>query len=441
MRLFKIFYNAIYFPFALGRKYPVNPYKIYKNILLSQFYKREEIGKYQDEKINEILKHAKKNTPYYDKIIKTEINYNRVSLHDIPELTKEDIKFNASKLVLGKTEGNYTHTTSGSSGDPLEIIADGFSESHRTAHRLRFYKWWGLKPTDRNVLIWGTTEMEQTKKDSFIKSLKKRLFNKTLFINVFELNKSTIDTYFKKIRKFNPAYIRGYKSAIYNLSLLLDKSNIDTSSLSLKAVITTSEVLFQEEREYIERILGAKVADEYGAAEIGLFSIECPKGGRHICEELNYIYTNDFNEVLVTDLHNKAMPLINYKIGDRIQIDDKTCACGRTSRLIKQIEGRLNSDILKEDGEFISQYLFYYAVKDLNDIGFSNSILKYKVIQDKMHFDFYIIKGDNFSIEVEKFLINRMRKDIGKNISVEFHYVIEIPLDSSGKLQFFKRIN
>jgi len=441
MNIFRVFYDELYYPLSLGKNYPINPFKVFRKLLKSQYWSIEDIQHYQNNRIDEILKYAKQNIPYYKQIIDDKSQYSIDDLRKIPELTKESLKKYPDKLYRECSEKEYRHVTSGSTGDPLTVIADGVSEAQRLAQRLRFYNWWGIKPSDKNVLIWGETE-EVSKKDmGMITKLKKKIFRNSYFINVFHLNKQSIIDYYNDLLRFKPSFIRGYKSAIYQFAQLVDQQGLDISKFKLKAVITTSEILFPEERKYIEDIFKARVADEYGAAEIGLFAYECPNGRQHICEELNYIYTNEQNEIIVTDLHNKTMPIINYKIGDRIQIDDKLCSCGRTSRIIKSIEGRLHSDIKKENGEIISQYLFYYAVKDLDNMGISNSILKYKVIQNEMHFDFYITKGQNFSERATNYLEDRMKRDIGSNLTVDFHFVDEIPLDKSGKLQFFKRIN
>lgn len=441
MNIFRFFYDGLYYPLALVKNYPINPFQVYRDLLKKQYCPFKYIQDYQNSRIDDILKYAKQKIPYYKQIIPDKGHYSIDDLRDIPELTKEALKRFPDKLYNKFSEKEYRHITSGSTGDPLTVIADGFSEAHRLAQRLRFYNWWGIKPSDKNVLIWGKTEEDSQKEMRVINKLKKKVFQNSYFINVFHLDKQSIIGYYYDLLRFKPSYIRGYKSAIYQFAQLVDQKGLDISKLKLKVVITTSEVLFPEERKYIENIFKVRVADEYGAAEIGLFAYECPNGSHHICEELNYIYINDQDELIVTDLFNKTMPVINYKIGDRIQIDDKLCRCGRTSRVIRSIEGRLHNDIKKENGEIISQYLFYYAVKDLDNMGISNSILKYKVIQDKMHFDFYIIKGRSFSERVTNYLESRMKKEIGSKITVKFHFVEEIQLDKSGKLQFFKRIN
>ena len=440
MSLFKFLYDKLYFPFALGRNYPVNPYKICKNLLNSQYWSFKAIREYQDNRIDEVIKYAKNNIPYYAQIIENKYRYSLDDLKRIPITTKEILKKHPDTLYRTYSGKEYRHVTSGSSGDPLTVITDGFSEAHRIAQSLRFFKWWGIQPSHKNVLIWGETEENVKINNGIMKRLKKKIFRNTYFINVFSLNNDTIELFYHDLLKFKPHFIRGYKSAIYQFAFLLNKHQLDASRLNINLAITTSEVLLTEERNYIETTFNTKVADEYGAAEIGLFAYECPYGSKHICEESNYICTSKDNELLVTNLHNKSMPLINYKIGDSIEIDDQMCPCGRSSRVIKSINGRIENNIKKDNGEMLSPRLFSYIIKDLLNKDTGKSILKYKVIQKDMHFDFYIVKGNDFSEKVTDYLLKRMKRDIGYNITVEFHFVNEIPLDKSGKLQYFKRI-
>lgn len=440
MKFVRKLYDEFYYPWRIKKNYSINPVRVKNELLESQYWDRKKIEQYQEVKLNEILRHAQEKIPFYNNKWAVKQWYSLEDIKNIPSITKADIKEKSELFHDQLNSKLFKHTTSGSTGDPLVVFSDGFSEANRLAQRLRFYQWWNIYPSDKNVLVWGKKDHPEKQPEKFWKKLVHKAFQQQYFINVFNLNNDSISTIFHQLVKFKPVYIRGYKSAIHQMARLLNHAGLDGTVLNLKAVITTSEILFEEERLFIEKVFNVKVVDEFGAAEIGLFSYQCPRGSNHICEELNYLFTNDKNELFVTDLHNKSMPIINYKIGDRIKISNNYCSCGRTSRIIDEIEGRLNCDVRKDNGEEISQYIFYYAVKELDDINMQNSILKYKVLQKDNHFDFYIEPGANFSQDVLIYLKQRMKKDIGATIDIDFHVVDNIPLDKSGKLQFFRRI-
>ena len=94
---------------------------------------------------------------------------------------------------------------------------------------------------------------------------------------------------------------------------------------------------------------------------------------------------------------------------------------------------------MRPDGNMLSQYIFYYAVSELQSLVFKNSVRKYKVIQNKKRFDFYIEKGINFDIRIEDYIRKRLYDSIDPSIEIIFHYLDEIPRESSGKLRFFIR--
>jgi len=184
----------------------------------------------------------------------------------------------------------FEHITSASTGQPLKIIASNNSEAQRASQRLRFYQWWNIKPSDANVLIWGKMRTDPEPNKNLFKRIQGLFKGPTFIINVFELNSLTIKELYKQILQIKPKYIRGYTSAIFQFANLLDKCKLDGPKLGINVAITTSEILLNNQKDYIEKILDCRVADEYGAAEIGLFAYDCPMGGKHICEKLLYIY-------------------------------------------------------------------------------------------------------------------------------------------------------
>ena len=54
-------------------------------------------------------------------------------------------------------------------------------------------------------------------------------------------------------------------------------------------------------------------------------------------------------KVLVTVLFNRTLPLIRYELSDSVMLSDKKCGCGRSFRLINDIQGRVD-DIIRMPG-------------------------------------------------------------------------------------------
>ena len=90
--------------------------------------------------------------------------------------------------------------------------------------------------------------------------------------------------------------------------------------------------------------------DLYSCAEAGTLALECPEQGQlHVMSEslLLEIVRDDgtacavgeSGRVLVTTLHNFAMPLIRYDIGDLAETG-AACACGRQLPVLARVHGR-----------------------------------------------------------------------------------------------------
>ncbi len=159
----------------------------------------------------------------------------------------------------------------------------------------------------------------------------------------------------------------------------------------------------------------------------------------HLQEESIFGWTNTNNEWIVTEFHNKLMPMINYQIEDKVFLSEEKCSCGRSLRLIKKIEGRTGDMIKKPDGNLLSQYIIYYMIEELEEIGLKNCIKNFKLIQKNNVFEFYFIKGNNYSEKAIDYIREQMYKRIDPSISIFFNNVNSLDKEKSGKLRFFLR--
>ena len=418
--------------------YPIDPYIVFNQLLKSQYWSKEQLIQYQISTLNKLLLLSKNSSSYYRDIL-GDINLPIKELNEfnkkIPRLTKEIIKTQYDELKTKNFTIDFKHQTSGSTGDPVTIYISSLAEIFRKTGYLRFLSWWNIKPYDNSVRIVGRKKSVNNLRDKV-----KQKFKNRYDINVFNLNKNSIHKYFNDIEKFKPVYINGYKSAILQFSELLEQEKLFFKKFRFRLAVVTSEVLLQEEKNFIERILGCKVANQYGCAEAGQIAYECPKGSMHVFEEAIYLNTNENNEVFLTEIHNDSIPLINYKNNDLVSLSEKKCKCGISSRIICEIKGRVDDFLIKPNGEIINHYLFIFIIMELDDIGFKNSILKWKVIQYKNNFQLIIVPTQNYNSKVEQYIKKRLHEEIGEDIIIEFTLVKSIPRDKSGKLRSFVRI-
>jgi len=115
-------------------------------------------------------------------------------------------------------------------------------------------------------------------------------------------------------------------------------------------------------RKRLARTFETKVHDIYAMQELGVLAAECKAGsGLHGFED-QFVYeiidpeTGEVQddgkegELVVTDLHRSAFPLIRYRTGDISAIVRGKCRCGRTHLRLGGIKGRVSDVVTGTDG-------------------------------------------------------------------------------------------
>ncbi len=121
--------------------------------------------------------------------------------------------------------------------------------------------------------------------------------------------------------------------------------NFDIKTLPVRATIHAGEpganIPFTKKR--IQEAWNAKCYDHAGASEVGAHSFECEAqpGGMHIIEsefivEVLDTRTNEIvapgecGELVITNLGRWGFPIIRYRTGDLVVVNEGKCQCGRT---------------------------------------------------------------------------------------------------------------
>jgi phenylacetate-CoA ligase len=112
-------------------------------------------------------------------------------------------------------------------------------------------------------------------------------------------------------------------------------------------------------RARIERVFGARCHDHTGMTELGATGFTCQEqDGVHLIESefifevvdpqtLQPVSSGEQGELVATNLGRAGMPLIRYRTGDLVQLDEAPCACGRTgARLAGGILGRADDMVV-----------------------------------------------------------------------------------------------
>jgi phenylacetate-CoA ligase len=119
---------------------------------------------------------------------------------------------------------------------------------------------------------------------------------------------------------------------------------------SLREARTYSESLPPELRSNLRDAWGVPLSDMYSTNEVGYIALQCPESGLYHVQSEDVLVeildddgracgAGESGRVVVTSLHNFAMPLIRYDTGDHATVGN-ACSCGRTLPTLERILGR-----------------------------------------------------------------------------------------------------
>ena len=336
----------------------------YETLKVNTLLNKNEIEDLQLNKLKEILKYAYYNIEFYKDIFdRIGFNVNEVkSLDDLkklPIIDKQIIINNETKFY-NKNLKLIERKTGGSTGSKLKIYYDRFSLDMTAAINIRCLEWAGKLLGEKEVHFSTNLNNKISFKDSLITKAKQfALRRKDIFVDFS--NKENYELIINQLNNYNPKLVQGFPSFMYSLATFAKNNNVYCKKFQIFE--STGEQLYSFQKDLIEEIFGCKVFNRYGDAEFGIIAFECNKHcGLHICQDNviveNLTNINGENELIVTTLSNKAMPLIRYRTGDLGTIIKENCDCGNNFAKIDNIKGRVHDFIKISDGKYVSTSFF-----------------------------------------------------------------------------------
>ena len=414
----------------------------------SQWLSRQELRDLQWSRLLSLIDHAIANSPYYGRLF-AEHGLSRQSiispddLQRIPLLTKEALRKEYDAIRV--TNGHHKYSmakTSGSTGLSLKFFKDRRASGNGRAAMYRGHTWYGADIGDREARLWG---VHLRLKDRWVMHAGDYLLNR-FRARSLDLTDHVLNEFFVRMKRLKPVYLMGYSSMVYQFAKYLTREKMDGSQLALRFVKVTSETLPDFQRQLIEEVFQCPVASEYGAAEVGIVSFECPEHGHHIASENVYVEemaspTGLASELVITDLNNLLSPIIRYRIGDLGRLSSGTCPCGRGLPLLEDIQGRVSDIVYRADGQPAHSLLFYYILKELT--ARDGGIAQYRFIQEaKGKLRIELVRSERYSAATLDLLTSLLIEQLGPGMALDFRFVDRIAREPSGKLRdFISRIS
>lgn len=395
---------------------------------------REEVISWQNQKLKELVLFAYHNTSYYRRLFDdisldpNSIN-SREDLAKIPILRKEDVIQNYQDLIP-ENINEIPHkraSTGGSSGDPMVFILDLQSWSFTNANNI--VNWERTKYRYGNKFIaLGSTSINVSENTSFKHKVFYYLKNKISLSGV-NMSDEVCRKYLEHIKRDNIKYIYGYASAIYLLASYAERINYDHQILSC---FPTSEILTPIYRDKISKVFKCDIVNCYGASDGGITAFE--HNGSPFEVGYNCLSTIEGDEengpALYTDLLNFAMPMINYKIGDEIQLSSESNLI-YNGQLIKKLMGRTSDVIRLENGNVLTGPGFTILFKDMPVKGYSINKVGVNQIECRIQ------PNDLYTNLHENIILESIKKQSGSNCDITLKHVDKFENLKSGKKQYF----
>lgn len=405
----------------------------------------EEIEKLKNEKLCEVITHAYRTVPYYKEVFdKLNIRPSDIKeesdLVKLPFLSKELLRKNQEALIADDMDIKKLHwiTTSGSTGNPVGFYIDENNPMQEWAYGTYLYERNGWTSDCSKVMLRGKGFYNKEHKK---KSWQYDPFKRELSCDIFNMTDQNNEEYCKAIEKYKPDNLYGYMSAIVILCKHIEKRPGGIHH-QFRGIYACSENIIPVQREYVQRILHARVFSNYGHSERLILAGECEYSNEYHIEPLygiaelvdkegNVITEPGIvGELVGTGFCNQGMPLIRYRTGDMaVWSGIQKCPCGRMHKRLEKIEGRWKQDVLVNKQGALVTLTALNMHSDVFDL-----LERYQFIQDTIGVvDFHLKPLEALTqADIDK-ILTELQKKVDYQIEFNIRIVDDIPVMKNGK--------
>jgi phenylacetate-CoA ligase len=435
--------RTLYFSLQFLRREPIG--KALADLEKTEFLPSADLKQVQASRMISQLEYALENVPHYGEHfhsfaprIHSLSSWDQVNqiIHELPWIEKDDVQRKPAGFLSKTADKLPTHPdkTSGSTGTPLVFPCDQQAWAYRHALIFRTMRMWNVRIGEPYALFFGLHWNSNVLPQIFLRDW---IFNRVR-VSAFDIGRNTFESYLKRVRAHCPTFFLGYPSAIHDFCFLARDFGVDLRELKLKAIFTTAEPLLAHQRLLIEEITNCRCVNYYGSAEGGFNAFECPEHNLHLAAETTWLRlkgtSTNSGDALITDMMLRAFPLINYSIGDEVELKLDTCDCGRSHPLLETIKGRSGEPILLPNGRRINANLPSYIFKPLASLGV---IRRYRFVQQGNDLKLYLVVSEKITNDLLQLVEQETKKAFGADISFTTHIVPEMETLPNAKHKCF----
>ena len=409
-----------------------------------------ELTRVQEERLESLLRHAFHNTAYYREVLGDcgVVRNHRVDLgqlQSVPILTKEIIRTEGERLrdhTLPPARRAYANRTGGSTGQPIHYWQDSHYWDINVATKLYHFEVLGKHPGEPELKIWGSDRDIVIETGTLRRNAENSLYNRRI-VPCGTLGEPELRAIVDEVDRFRPKLVWGYIDGLYTVAQYVNRTGREMHKPV--AVVIGGGTLLPPMREAIARAFRAPVINFYGSREMGDVACECPAtSGMHISINSHLVEVVDARgrpvvgrdgDLVITSLHNYAMPFIRYQMGDRGRLGTSQCPCGRNPPLLEEVSGRSMESFVRRDGAVVSPIFLITTLGNLIDTAV---IRRVQLVQESH--DLVVVRfvageavGTTALQEHQQHVRAKLVDLMGPTCKVRFDQVDDIPATASGK--------
>ena len=329
-------------------------------------WSRRQLLDLQQQRLRDLLAHAVERSPYYREALGPDAA--EASLSELPTLPKPLLMEQFDRIVtdpvlrladlesfLADAEPGSSYcdeyrifATSGSTGIPGVFVYSHEEFAHWIAVGLAAFARVGVTPETRLIAIGAPNDLHITRQLFAAFQAGREGVPRLSVTTPLAETVEALNTY-------QPEVVLAYASVVGTLA---DEQLDGRLAIEPDLIITTSEVLTDETERRIEAAWGRRPVNAYAATEApGIAIGSLDHVGMHVFEDSLVLEVVDDDckpappgepgsRVLLTNLVNRAQPLIRYELSDAVVLEDGPDPSGRPYLRVARVDGRSN-DILR----------------------------------------------------------------------------------------------
>jgi phenylacetate-coenzyme A ligase PaaK-like adenylate-forming protein len=287
-------------------------------------------------RFRELVLHAQRHSPYYAQLIEERgIRVSACTPADFPVLTKTLLMANFDRIA---TDRRVTKQAIADfltrSKDPTELYLGEFRVLHTsgTSGEMGYFVYspddWarGMTPgamrrrsgSQRRggfgrirIGFFGATGGHYAGV-SMMMSSRRGLARLFLRVEAFEVNRPLPET-LERLNAYQPHFLSGYTNA---LKVLAERQRAGSLRIAPMAIAATGETVTAADMHLLRDAFGAEVFSAYGCTEHLMLGASNPDGATMTLFDDNLIFEFRADHSLITNLFNRTLPLIRYRMSD-----------------------------------------------------------------------------------------------------------------------------